>query len=243
MTDDKITKEELFKYIGKNRFDTEQEFKDFIKPKIKDILAIPKDRIGEEPGDTASDDNRFDIYIYDKETLSEILILIGLKVSRKYPQLTGDDIEKFNSFCMDKKVMYSALLNEAECHFFRYRKTEASVDIVEIDEIPPLNHIDYESEKEISPKKVIDFLKSRKIFIATVIVVLLVILLLKMTAGVFCASGGSIKGDIKDGKKIYYLPDASGYAGIEIGDQKGERRFCTEQDAIDNGFVNSQKAK
>jgi len=231
MQEDKITKQKLLKYIGKNRFDTEEEFRDFIKPRIKEMLSVPKERVGGQSGDISSDDNRYDIYIYDKETLREIVVLIGLKISRKYPTVSGDDIEKFNSFCMDKKVMYSVLMNETECRFFRYQKTETSVSAVEINEIPPLNHIDYEFSKIVTPEKAVDFLKSRKAFLAAVGVALLAILLIKMMTGVFCAAGGSVKGVIRNGNKEYYTQDSSGYKNI-----KADQRFCSEENAIDNGF-------
>jgi len=237
MQEDKITKKQLFKYIGKNRFDTEEEFKDFIKPKIKEMLAIPNDRLGEEPASSASDDNRFDIYVYDKETDRETLILIGLKVNRKYPQFIGDDIEKFNSFCMDKKVLYSVLLSETECRMFKYEKKDAAVDIVPIEEIPPLNHIDYEFSKVMTTEKLVDLAISRKPYVIGAVALIILILLFNLIGSIMCSTGGPIKGSVsKDGLKTYYLPDSPGYKNIVIGDQPGERRFCSENNAVSKGF-------
>ena len=243
MQGDKITKKQLFKYIGKNRFDTEDEFKDFIKPRIKEMLAIPKDRLGEESASSASDDNRYDIYVYDKETNRETLILIGLKVNRKYPKFIGDDIEKFNSFCMDKKVLYSVLLSETECRMFKYEKKDAAVDVIEIEETPPLNHIDYEFSKVMNTEKLKDLALSKKPFLIAAISIIFFILLINIVSSVICSSSGPIKGNInKEGQKNYYLPDSPGYKNIIIGDQPGERRFCSENNAVSKGWKKVQSA-
>jgi micrococcal nuclease len=51
----------------------------------------------------------------------------------------------------------------------------------------------------------------------------------------------SIKGNIsKDGEKIYHLPNCASYSKTVIDESKGEKWFCSEEEAIKSGF---RKAK
>jgi hypothetical protein len=237
MLDDNLTKGKLLKIIGDKRFDTEKDFKDFIKPKIKDILAIPKDRLGEEAESGSFDDSRSDIYVYDKETLHDNLIIIGLKAVRHSPQFSTDDFEKFHSYCMDSKALYSVLMSETECYLFRYKKKETTIDIMEVNEIPPLNHIDYEYWKQLTPEKIINMAWYNKWLVFGVGLFLVLSILIGLIHGIYCSVSGPIKGNIsKDGQKTYYVPGSSGYNNIVIGDQPGEQRFCSEQAAINGGW-------
>ena len=50
--------------------------------------------------------------------------------------------------------------------------------------------------------------------------------------------GCDIKGNINDtGKRFYHLPGTLNYGKIVVVASKGERWFCTEQEAAKNGFV------
>ena len=54
-------------------------------------------------------------------------------------------------------------------------------------------------------------------------------------------AGCSIKGNInKKGQRIYHLPGQENYADIVITAEKGERYFCSEQEAVNAGW---RKAK
>lgn len=241
MIEDKLTKQELLKMVGGNRFETEAAFKDFIKPKIREALAISPERLAEEDAATASDDKRYDLYVRDKETGIETLVLIGLKTVKTVNALTEADFEIFHRYCQDTKARYSALMTEQECHLYHYKKGEAGLDIIEINEFPPLNHIDYEFERELTPEKVKDILISHKWTVVTVLIFLLFFMAMSLARITICANSGAIKGNInEDGQKIYYMPNAKGYDKIVIGDVTGERRFCDEQKAISNGWIKSE---
>lgn len=59
----------------------------------------------------------------------------------------------------------------------------------------------------------------------------------ELEAGAASCTGTGIKGNINaDGERIYHVPGSSGYAATVIDESKGERWFCTEQDAIDSGW-------
>lgn len=52
--------------------------------------------------------------------------------------------------------------------------------------------------------------------------------------------GCEIKGNISaKGNRFYHLPGGKYYNGIIVQPEKGERWFCTEAEAVDNGFVKS----
>lgn len=52
--------------------------------------------------------------------------------------------------------------------------------------------------------------------------------------------GCTVKGNISvGGNKIYHTKDQASWAGIRIQVEKGERWFCSEQQAIANGFRKS----
>jgi ABC-type sulfate transport system permease component len=54
-------------------------------------------------------------------------------------------------------------------------------------------------------------------------------------------AGCSIKGNInKKGQRIYHLPGQENYADIVITAEKGERYFCSEEEAVNAGW---RKAK
>ena len=55
--------------------------------------------------------------------------------------------------------------------------------------------------------------------------------------------GCEIKGNISsaDGEKIYHLPGWEMYADIGIDPEQGERWFCTEEEAVANGWRPSRR--
>lgn len=51
------------------------------------------------------------------------------------------------------------------------------------------------------------------------------------------SDGCDIKGNVStDGSKFYHLPRTQNYDAIKVQPEKGERWFCTEADAMANGF-------
>jgi hypothetical protein len=52
--------------------------------------------------------------------------------------------------------------------------------------------------------------------------------------------GCTIKGNVSiGGNKIYHLQSQASWSGIRIQIERGERWFCNEQEAINNGFRKS----
>lgn len=49
--------------------------------------------------------------------------------------------------------------------------------------------------------------------------------------------GCVIKGNISENGKLYHLPSCSSYGATQIDQSKGERWFCTEEEAIQAGWI------
>lgn len=241
MIDDNLTQQKLKKMIGAQRFETKEDFKDYLKPLLADALVVPKDHIKEESERDEKDDNRFDLFIYDKAAEHELLLIIGLKTEKDVPHFSDNDMDAFRSYCRYTKAHYGVLMNESEYHFYQINKGEAATDIVEIDKLPPLNYVEYEAEKEMGSKELIyKILLHKWVFIGFSIFVLM-LLFLSLYRSVHCRTSGLIKTNIdKDGIGTYYLPDSKEYDKIETGDVPGERHFCNESEAVELGWKKSQ---
>src|SRR3989344_5941417 len=61
-----------------------------------------------------------------------------------------------------------------------------------------------------------------------------------ITGSIASNSGCEIKGNINDkGNKVYHLKECSKYDDISINPSKGERWFCSEEEAEKEGFSES----
>ena len=47
----------------------------------------------------------------------------------------------------------------------------------------------------------------------------------------------TIKGNVRDGKKIYHLPSCDNYTQVIVDEAFGDRWFCTEAEALSAGFT------
>ena len=239
MLDDNLTRGKLLEMIGAARFNTPGEFKEFLMEKLIDNFDIEDKRTKDE---SAGEEARHDIIIFDEMTKREALVVIGLKVVTGTPKISPEDIKKFHEKCKKEETLYGILMTETEEHFFRYRKAGGEVFIDEIKELEPLNHIDYEAEKVMDKRKLRDLYYAHKTMVMAGAVFLILILAMSLAKVQVCRSTGLILGNIdKDGVKVYYLPSDQGYDKVVVGDQPGERHFCEESVAINKGFIHIQQ--
>ena len=56
-------------------------------------------------------------------------------------------------------------------------------------------------------------------------------------------SGCVIKGNISDRGKLYHLPNCSSYDLTKISEEKNEKWFCTEEEALEAGWVKSSSCE
>ncbi|MFA5901112.1 MAG: thermonuclease family protein [Hyphomicrobium sp.] len=54
--------------------------------------------------------------------------------------------------------------------------------------------------------------------------------------------GCPIKGNVRGGRRLYVVPWASGYEDLKVTRRRGERWFCSEQEAQDAGFESSERS-
>ncbi len=55
------------------------------------------------------------------------------------------------------------------------------------------------------------------------------------------ATGCQIKGNISNSGKIYHMPGQRDYAGTHISAAKGERWFCSEEEAVASGWRRARR--
>lgn len=231
MLDDNLNKKKLAEMIGTARFNALEEFSKMMRPKLLEELFLEEDRLKEI---SITGSNQIDFYIYDALTKREVLMIIGLKISKLTPALTSEDLHSFHQVCLKMKSLYGTLLTETEVYFFEYMNDQP----LEIKEIKPLNHIEYDFEREMTVDKWKDFIIHRKkLFIGLGLFFFLLISASLANSSV-CKRSGIIKGEVSSsGEKFYYTPDQFSYNTKKTGDQSEERRFCNEKQARRAGWL------
>ncbi|MBU0706282.1 hypothetical protein KJ657_03325 [Patescibacteria group bacterium] len=230
MLEDNLNKKKLTEMIGDARFNTPEEFKDFLKDKIQENFLIDHKRTLVKKMPEAK---RFDLHILDNLTKREVLIVIGLKTVSATPQITPEDIEVFHKDCQAVQALYGVLMTETEVYFYEYKKEGPT----KIPEIQPLNYIDAEFERKMTPKKYKDYLIAHKYWVIAIVLIVILMIASSLAQAKICKTSGPIKAEVKStGEKVYFLPETTGYSGRTTGDQPGERRYCDEKDAISDGF-------
>jgi len=231
MLDDNLNKKKLAEMIGDARFNSPEEFKNFLKEKIEENFVIDHKRTAVH---FAAEAHRYDLRILDDMTKREVLMVIGLKTENTTPQLTPEDIAAFHKDCKALQARYGVLMTESEVYFFEYTDKGP----VEIQDIQPLNYIEAEFERKLTPQKIKDYLISKKYWVIAGGLLLALLLASSLANAQICKTSGPIKAEVRsDGQKMYYLPTTPGYNGRTTGDQPGERRYCEERDAKGDGFV------
>lgn len=241
MPNDNLTKKKLAIMIGGARFTTPADFKNYMRPKLLEHYNLDENLLGDK---AENSDGRHDLLIYDDLTKREVIVVIGLKVVQSSAKITGEEIEKFHDKCTEDMALYGVLMTETEVHFFRYRRAGGEKDIDELPELESLNYVNYEADRDIDKRKLIDLMKANMLWVITGGVVIVLYILLQVAQMAICRNAGSVLGNINDkGDKIYYLEGDSGYDRVVIGDVRGERRFCEEKAATKKGFIHVKAKK
>ncbi|MBN2306880.1 hypothetical protein JXD20_02745 [Candidatus Peregrinibacteria bacterium] len=231
MLDDNLNGEKLSKMIKNARFNHAEDFMNELEEPLQKNFFVDDDRIVEK---LHTQVKRADIRIMDKVTKREVLMVIGFKILRDAPQLDPLDIQNFHAECKKLKSRYGVLMTETEVHFYEYKKEGPE----EIKEIQPFNYIDADFEMHMGSQQYQDWLISKKYWIIGFGLLIIMLLSMSLANQKQCEQSGPIKAEIRStGEKMYFLPETPGYSGRTTGDVPGERRYCDEQDAIDDGFV------
>ncbi|MFH0838289.1 MAG: hypothetical protein V1880_03425 [Patescibacteria group bacterium] len=230
MLEDNLNKKKLAEMIGDAKFNTPEEFKNFLKDKVQEHLLIDDKRTLVKKMPEAK---RFDLHILDNLTRREVLIVIGLKTVSATPKLTPEDIEMFHKDCQAVSAPYGVLMTETEVYFYEYKKEGPA----EIPDIQPLNYIDAEFGRKMTPQKYKDYLIAHKYWVIAIGLIVILMIASSLAQAQICKTSGPIKAEVKStGEKVYFLPETAGYSGRTTGDQPGERCYCEEKDAVSDGF-------
>jgi len=234
MLDDNLNEAKLRKMIGRAEFDTPEDFQNELENPIHKNFFIDEERTQVE---YSKSEKRIDMRIMDAISSRSVLIVVGFKVAKDTPKLDELDIQNFHQECKKRKALYGVLITEAEIHFYEYK----SGTPVKAKEIPPLNHLDANFEMHMTPEKYQDWLIARKKWVIGIGLIVILMMSISLANARQCKLYGPIKAEINsNGEKVYYLPQTSRYDNQTTGDQKGERRYCEEKEAQNDGFTLAQ---
>jgi hypothetical protein len=229
MIQDILNSEILSPMMAGKVFESPASLRDELKPQIIEALMIDSKRVH----DIDNFDGLSGLVIHDEFTTLEPEVLIVFKVT----QPNDADIQALHKKSNELGTITACLISPYGSCFFEYKRAGGEVVTEKLKELPPLNHIDYQFDRDLTPIKIRDYVVHRKwIFIAAGLFILLMIASALAQASI-CKSSGIVKGNVEDdGTKVYYLPSTAGYENVVIGDQSGERRFCDERTAIKKGW-------
>lgn len=235
MLDDNLNIKRLREIIGEAKFETPNQFKDFLKPQLLQHLALKAKRLIAIP---KPDKGRTDLQIFDNLTNRETLLLIGLKTANTTPQFTTEDVAAFHETCKEVQALFGCLMTETEAHFyeFKYEIKKGLVlktDVKEIPDIRPLNHIDAEFERVWTVQKVKDVLLAHRNLVIVVSLLLILMIASALAQQSICRNSGEVKGVVSSqGAKTYYLPTSPGYSS-----RQATTHFCSEGEAESAGYT------
>lgn len=114
--------------VEKKDFRSEDEFENYILPKLTGLFGVGKDRISNQILTTPFEyylSNRADIVVKSKGDLNKILVVIELKLEKNIEKYTSGDWEiaskQLFRYCQDVRAPYGVLMTEEKCLIYRYR--------------------------------------------------------------------------------------------------------------------------
>lgn len=238
MTLEKITKEAILKLVQGQTFEDDAAMKEHLIPELRKLLILTdSDRVTTE--EVEAEGKTFQaLHVMDKETMHDILIAIVMS-STGFPADATDDFERH---WRDEGAKFGVMLTPTECRLFEVQDEGVDTRVVEVDSIPPLTEVDYEDEKELGGKKFWYQLMNHKVAVFGFLLFVFLLVGLKGGVAILCRVNGQVRTDVTADGAFYYLPGDQGYDRVETGDTKGERLYCEEYEAVEDGWVHvSQK--
>lgn len=163
-----ITKQQILNLIKNQNFKTEDEFRDFLIPKLAILFRIKEEQIDKEPITTSFDktlSNRADIIIRnDDYKFKKAYIVFELKLSKNVDKFKGGDYsepeKQLKKYCQDTRAPYGVLLTEDFCAIWRNKYFSYDQEPNRIDEnkIPSIKNI----EDIIAKESLLDFFLQNK---------------------------------------------------------------------------------
>lgn len=162
-----ITKHEILDLVKGNSFRSEDEFRDFIAPKIANLFNVKRSQISTEQDTTSFDrtlSNRADIVIETDDNFRKALVVIELKLAKSIEKFYGGSYEaprkQLHKYCQDTRAPFGILLTEESCFiyknkYFSYNQTPKRDSA---DRIPCIDRV----EDVVAIYALIDFLLYKK---------------------------------------------------------------------------------
>ena len=234
---DKITKESFLKLVQGQTFEDDKAMKKYLSVELQKLLSLTDpDRVGSD--DVEAEGKTYKaLHILDKESMHDVLISV-IYTTKEFP---ADVSDEFESHWKEEGAEYGVMLTPATCRFFEVRDEGVGKRVVETEEFPPLEEVDFEDEKELGGKKYWYQLMHHKIALFGFLIFVLFIVSLKGGVAILCRINGQVKTDVTEQGAFYYMPEDQGYDRVVTGDTKGERRYCSEKDAEADGWQHISK--
>jgi hypothetical protein len=185
---------------------------------------------------------RADMVIVDKRDRNKVLLIIEFKLDRNIPFNQKRNkknyfgaVEQLQTYCQLKKSPYGIILTEKICGINSFSYEDDQVDRKMIKELPNIFSPKFEEIKKHISKK------TRKILPYLLGVILLSILVyVGITA--YYKNACDIKGNVsalEDGStnRWYHTKRSPWYEKTTIEKDKGERWFCSEEQAVEAGWM------
>lgn len=153
-----ITKQEILNLVKGQYFDTEDEFRDYLVPKLTKLFKVRENQVETESITTSFDytlSNRADIIIKTEgEVFKKAFIVFELKLEKSLEKFKNGDYtdadKQLKKYCQDVRAPYGVLLTENFCAIYRnkYFSYDQEPKRVEKEEIPTINQIENLMAKE-----------------------------------------------------------------------------------------------
>lgn len=158
-----ITKQQILGLVYDKNFKNEDEFRDYLAPKLVKLFKVKEDQIEIEPITTSFDNtlsNLADIIIRNEnKEFKKALVVIELKLSKSIDQFKNGDYgeagKQLKKYCQDTRAPYGILLTEDFCAIFRnkYFSYDQEPKRVEENKIPSIKEI----KNILAKESLIDF--------------------------------------------------------------------------------------
>ncbi len=121
-----ITKHEILDLVKGKTFNSEDEFRDYIAPKIALLFKVKDNQISTEPETTSFDgtlSNRADIVVQTDDNFHKALVVIELKLVKSIEKFYGGSYEaprkQLHKYCQDTRAPFGILLTEESCFIYK----------------------------------------------------------------------------------------------------------------------------
>ena len=183
--------ENFTKLVEGIHFNSEPEFRDYITPKIRELLKIKKNQIHNEKVTTQFDwtlSNCADILISSDENSSKILLVIELKLERFINKFYKGNFthaaKQLHKYCQNTRAPYGLLLTEEKYLIYHYEYSDSNSKPKRKNKIPKIISI----EREVAKNTFIDAILQKHSTIYFYLFVVLVLIMAILLNGIIFLS-------------------------------------------------------